>query len=369
MTIRVASHRITVAVVGTSVVLSQIAAASGPKEVGEPPALPRFPQELAWDRVTKGQLEWVNGNYPVDQVSAYMKFSQLLNSENMTDPKQRAWLEGARDLLRSHVETVLEHDYHVALASADLRGAVVADQVLSKIRGEKPEERLLAILQGLPELMTAVKHAFDGDSARVWEITEVQAKRMNQYTESFQTGYFPRSDRTITIKPVRESLELVHVTAKVRNVSSSSDPPYVHWGLPDPIVSLLHRDYFQDGMDPCPPKASYPQRLATPQFLFLGTDAGWCRCLHVCMGKFLKGYDPSNTLLGGNGFFLFEVLGDLKAKHGTRTDEWTSVATYCPGRFAKQGAEFSMSVLFSVPKGAKGLRLFFLGSPPVLIPE
>jgi hypothetical protein len=310
------------------------------------PELPKFPELPApstnapWPEEEEKRLEDAIASCRKEPVYAYFVFRDVLGRKDWKgaglSSQQREWLQNATKALRCPVESLFDRDYKMAVASEDARAALIAMEVLEKVRGEgkekEPVETIIRVAEHYKEAVEILKRVVDGrgTSPSVWEISQLSESRMKTYSELFAL-------QTLTITAA-QGRELVRVTARVQNVSSQSDPVYVPCCLPEPVRYLFSVDRDEWG------KMSGPRRFASQVFLFLKTPAGNIPCQFVCK--------DCETLRGGG---VTRLLIELKGNSG---------APFA-GSFVEQGKVFDLDVLFSVPEGAKDLELVFLGSPPV----
>ncbi len=299
--------------------------------LGPPPTLPATPGNLEWAEETKKKLDTVMANYAGDQVSAYLTLNEILNrkledKDRPTDT-QRAWLEKAVVAVQPRAIDVLRRDFAAAVASRDLRGALIALSVAEKVRKD-----------GLPEAKAALPRLksdlFSGKpiDRPIWKIHEPKATWLKEaYTEGDFTQQF-------TLTP-DAGFHLLRVTTRVENISSDSDPSYTLWSLSD-FKKVIHGVGFAEvGED-----LSKPHRMTLDEHFFLLTPGGdLISCIHVCKDcTKLRGL--SYTVSGKDGKASFMIF---------------------TGGEVIQGSDFLVDVIFSVPEGIEGLRLLILGGLPV----
>ncbi len=313
-------------------------------EESVPPSLPPPPAQSLWPDATRDTLKKALDEARQNPVSAYLRFAGLLKAEDtknrITVEDQRTWLVNATAALRPSVQALVQRDYTAALQAQDLRGALIAVDIASKIKQQDSVGAIADLVRRFPKL-SAIWEASQQGTCRcppVWKVTELKVTRMSSYSESYGLS-------SLSVTP-KDGHELVKVTAKIENVSPNSDPPYVASTLPGHLRIAFDMD--EDEWI----KINGPKRLASSRYLSLKTSAGNFPCQFVCK-------DSDDELIGGTGFttaLVFLRMGNAK------------VAEY-PGAYVEKGEAFNLAVLFSVPKGASGLELIVLGSPPVAIQE
>ncbi|MCY2986726.1 MAG: hypothetical protein NTY19_02545 [Planctomycetota bacterium] len=312
------------------------------------PELPSPPSRESWPKKRSKTLESAIANYREDPVCAYLSFVGSLatpdSKEGTLSTEQRSWLKHATEILRPHVERLLERDYKRAIAADDARAAGIALEVRESVRGDGKEqdvaEMLVTLGKRYPEILKLLNETLQGRTRcpPVWKISGATATRLTSYSESAAV----LNEIRITPKPGHE---IVRVKAKVENISSTSDAVYAPKCLPGALSMLFDMDKGEWS------KITGPRRLASQKFLSLKTNSGTLPCQFVCKG--------CGTLRGGTmSAFMIDLLGPGKGK----------VIPY-PGSYVGRGQEFEIDVLFTVPKGDRDLRLYFLGSTPVPVAD
>ena len=103
------------------------------------------------------------------------------------------------------------------------------------------------------------------DSAEpVWAIRDLKSEKLGTHTE-VTWGGIGRLEMSVA-----DDMELVRVTAKVRNMSSESDPPYAPW-TKNPLVMFLFEPEVDWWVDKQLPRSSN-RRLACDNTVFLLAD-------------------------------------------------------------------------------------------------
>lgn len=304
---------------------------------------PKGWEQLPWSEQAKKSVENAIAGASDDTVSAYLQLAHLLNEQDtaakIEDAQQRAWLNAALRVLRPKVQLRINTDYRTALEAQDLRAALIAVELASKIKQEPAPAVLTQMSRQFSALSRLMATCLDerAGAPPIWDISDVAMERRSSFSESYGLS-------RLELTP-DDGHELIHVTATAKHISPQSDPPYVGWVLPNHLKAAFDMDSDERL------KLAPPTRLASGRFLFLRTANGTFPCRFV-------GND-ARTLIGGGGFRATLTL--LRITN-------TKVTEY-PGSLVEKEQPFPIDAVFSVPKGSQELQLIFLGSPPISLGE
>jgi hypothetical protein len=293
-----------------------------------PPPLPEFPAGVTWPVETKKKIDRAAAIRASDPVSACLTLEEITRQQkDGPNPQQRDWLQKAIAVDEPRALEVLKRDLTQAAGKLDLHGAVLASTVSDKIRKNSLADGP-AMLARLKADLFAGKPIADP----VWKIQQAGGRRlMGAFTE----GPF-NNQVTLTPKP---GFRLVHVSARVQNVSAASDPVYALWAFGD-FKRIFNG---AGGLGEINKKPAGPRRFACDELLYLLAASGeLIPCGHVCeTRRRLRGITITLNGAGGRVFFS--------------------------GEHIEQGGEFQAEVIFSVPQDLQDARLLVLGAAPVSI--
>lgn len=332
------------------------------------PDLAKPPVISAWPENARLQVKKAFETYRTDPVSACLTCVDLLAREQMSNADQKAWLTKSSQVLLPVALDLLKRDYAAAIASEDVRAAMIAFDVQTKlektqavtttgtpsrsarrssaptaqsnVKEAEPVETIIDAAQRVSELAAMLESSFQGNSKSppVWKLTAAKATRMPSYTERTGTG-------TLNVSP-KEGHEYVELMATVQSISSTSDPIYVGCCLPPELRAVFqaHDEQWR--------KTNRTRRLACRHHLYLKTSAGFFPCKFVCK--------DSKKLNGPSRIDNAQLL-----LRGITNNGPTDYA----GEYVEKNKQFPIHVLFDVPKGTTGLELVFLGSAAVEVDE
>jgi len=278
---------------------------------------------LKWDKDLVKDVDKGIALSTTDPVSAVLTFKCLLDREKGgPTAKQRSWLEAQVAEYQPQALEMLRQDFAEATQANDMREMFLIKSVADQIQEEAVEDNA--------RLAVTKSELFSGahKGRLMWKVTQAEAVPIDGiYTEG---SNFPGSMKT-TLTPGPGCI-LIRVSATIENVDKNSDRTYALWAF-NPFKRLL---------------ASEPASGSNENYRWY--DDGMVAVL-TPGGDIIS--DPYTVSGSSMSIQIADVGPERKG------------VKICPPEAILTGKSISPVLIFSVPQGIKGFRLWIMGAEPV----